>query len=1163
MVGSVTIGADGRGLIPVSLAADAATEGTETLTVTVAGKSATITVNDTSLTPAPTPRAMTLSVNQDSGPDFTGTTVNDTYSALPTTLGTGDSLDGGSGSDTLNLTANLNGNVALAGFSLTSIENINVNIADGNAAAAETLTLNMANSGASAVTVSGLAATTRADGLVLNNLAAGSSLAMTNATNVNLNANFLAAATAGTADSVSVTLNGVASTAATDSILTVGNGFETLNIAATGSASSIDDIVSNSTRLNVTGDQNLTVRLALDASLATIDASAYTGRLNIVTANNVATQDVLVNGVDVHDITLTGGSGNDTIDVSAALADNEISVSAGAGDDIVVIGAALAAGTAALAQDTLNGGDGADILVYTSAGFGALTAATTVGVSNFETLRVSNALATTITAANVQATGIATVNLAAGGTGGVTMAAGSMNVTLGAALTGALTLTDTGTAITDSITLSNVATTAVDMADGNSLTVTGYETLNIVTTAVGDTSQDFNAIALTADTGGTTTVNFSGADRATVGIITAATINASGLTAQATGTTFDMTAAAASVTTITGSAGADVLRGDASSTINGGAGNDTIVGGTGNDVLNGDAGNDAITTDTGNDIVNGGDGNDVITFAGNLNGLDRVNGGDGTDTLSVTNASITALQALTISEANTFNSNFTNVETLSITDALDSTGDSFDLGYLNGITRVVLTTITGNQIINGFDSGETLELTAVEAERFTLGVNGALAGATDALTVVLSNNADADYGDVTIANVETVTINATQSTADAANSRVGTLGVELSQTAVTGGGSGAAQTLLVTGTESLTIDTAVAAATIDASGMSARLATTTGLTMTTGFTATTVIPGQTVTGSTGADTLIGSTGADSLNGGAGNDTLVGGLGADQINGGDGTDTFSTAGMVGAAIEGTGTGTSTGVVVNLSDAAITNVTVVNNGAQNLSSSMTSVAAGTASYLFGGVAPTNSAVTDTLISIENVTLAGNGANYVVGSSAANVIVGGTGVDYINGGAGNDTITGGVGADVLTGGLGADTFVMVTADRGDTIADFAVASDFIDFNTPLVAITAANTTPLFYQAAAGGVAIAAGTTVFELTGVTHAGAAGDLVTALGASATNGDFDAADSILIVTYLTGGGAQIWNFIDADGANIGVGELTLIATLTGVAADAMVAANFI
>ena len=100
----------------------------------------------------------------------------------------------------------------------------------------------------------------------------------------------------------------------------------------------------------------------------------------------------------------------------------------------------------------------------------------------------------------------------------------------------------------------------------------------------------------------------------TTGAITANVIDASGLTAQSTGTaTFTMGGAAVGVTTITGSGEQYLatLLGDAASTIDGGAGNDTITGGTGNDTLTSGAGNDTITTNTGSN-GKAGAGNDVV-----------------------------------------------------------------------------------------------------------------------------------------------------------------------------------------------------------------------------------------------------------------------------------------------------------------------------------------------------------------------------------------------------------------------------------------------------------------------------------------------------------------------------------------------------------------------
>ena len=53
LVGTATVGADGKAIIAVTLNEDATTEGAETLTLSVAGESAAVTVNDSSATPAP------------------------------------------------------------------------------------------------------------------------------------------------------------------------------------------------------------------------------------------------------------------------------------------------------------------------------------------------------------------------------------------------------------------------------------------------------------------------------------------------------------------------------------------------------------------------------------------------------------------------------------------------------------------------------------------------------------------------------------------------------------------------------------------------------------------------------------------------------------------------------------------------------------------------------------------------------------------------------------------------------------------------------------------------------------------------------------------------------------------------------------------------------
>lgn len=1126
-------------------------------------------------------QTFTLTANLDAGSAFTGGAGNDTYSANTSTLTVGDDLNGGAGTDTLSLSSNLTDPVSIGSFKTTGIENLSVNVQDGDTSNAEGLTLNMLNAAVSKVSLSGLSTTTKADTLTVNNLAAGASLELTSATDLKLAANYVAAATAGDADSVSLALTDVGSTADGDTVVTVGEGFETLNISTSGAAAVVGDIVFGGTKIVVTGDQNLTVRSALDTSINEIDASAFTGRLSVTTSALAAEKSNGGGSVDVVDLKVTGGSGNDIINLTSTASGEEILIDAGAGNDTVTIGAALTNAGTATAGDVVKGGAGTDTLVAGSALIHNVSAANAwTGLSGFETL--STAIATddlVVNAANLSAD-ITTVRLTAATSGAgatVNFAAGTGNTVTVAASAGiaagdTLTVTSAGTGTADAVTVANgnAATGTNQFASATSnVTSTGVETLTINSGSYSTvTAQDVQNITMTASTGGTTALVITGSN----GLTVAGTITAGSIDASAGGALSMSSAAAAGLTSITGSSKGDILRGDSSSTINGGAGNDTIVGGSLNDVLNGEDGNDDITADSGTDTVNGGAGNDTITFAGNLSAGDKVDGGEGTDTISLTNTSLGALKNLTISEANTFNDNFNNVERLTLTDALNQS--SFDLGYLGGVNYVTLTAgITGDETLAGLDSGSTIALSAALGATLTATVNNASTGSSDSLTVVLaSSSATVDYSDVSIANVETLTINVTESTASS-NIREATIGLGLSQ--VTGG---AAQTVRIVGTEALTIDQPVAAGTIDASGMTVALATDKGLTMGAGASVA-----QTITGSDKVDVLVGSTKSDTINGGAGADTITGGKGADTIDGGAGIDTITTAGMVSANVEGTGTGESLGVVINLSSAAVSAATVNVATGEFISSGLSAVAAGSAVYLFDTESSLNTTTADTITNVENVTLSGNGINYVVGSDAANVITGGTGVDTISGGAGNDTIRGGGGADKLTGGTGVDTFVFEESSNGsDTISDFTVGAsgDVLNLDAALAAgATVKNTatnglyvSPDATALATEGTSIAVNNQLLIInsgaTAVTAYDTAAEVENLLANTGAWDAVDFADSkvgYLLVAANDGTTALLWQ-VNADAtAGITAAELSLVGTLTIAAdgIDALAAGNFV
>lgn len=85
---------------------------------------------------------------------------------------------------------------------------------------------------------------------------------------------------------------------------------------------------------------------------------------------------------------------------------------------------------------------------------------------------------------------------------------------------------------------------------------------------------------------------------------------------------------------------------------------------------------------------------------------------------------------------------------------------------------------------------------------------------------------------------------------------------------------------------------------------------------------------------------------------------------------------------------------------------------------------------------------------LQSFEKVTIDGNVAATILGTSASDILIGDSGADVI---------TGRGGADTLTGGSRSDTFVFASGDTGiteataDTITDFSTGTDKIDVDAP----------------------------------------------------------------------------------------------------------------
>jgi Ca2+-binding RTX toxin-like protein len=496
----------------------------------------------------------------------------------------------------------------------------------------------------------------------------------------------------------------------------------------------------------------------------------------------------------------------------------------------------------------------------------------------------------------VQATGIHTVTLddlgvaAGGNVNTINFLAGDNTFNLAGVIVGTnMTLDAAGSAVNDTLAI-NVTDTGADAINGVAIVTTDFETVTIDTSGKGAAvDQTLGAVTMTATLGGTTALNVTGDNAINgSGIITAGTIDFSGVT-DTDGVT--MGAAAASVTTITGSAGNDTLLGDASSTIHGGAGNDAITGGTGNDTINGDAGDDTITTDTGSDTVDGGAGNDIVILSDtDASSGDVVSGGDGTDTLVLTEA-VTADEMVGYSSFET--ARFDQAVTQSM--AVLASNAFTKLIHSDGSGTISLSNVgAGVTTLDALDDGNNLNITMTRL----------VDSSTNSLAITGNSTLTSAYGTITANNEETLSI-------ASGNAATETFESALAASDLT--------SLTITGTGAVTITGAITGATdlatVDATGNSAAVivnasTSAVNVTMTAGN------GGSTFTSGAGSDTLTGGNLVDTFVSGEGDDTLVGGAGADDFRGGLGADTLTLGAGADNVILGNGDIAKTATTVHV-------------------------------------------------------------------------------------------------------------------------------------------------------------------------------------------------------------------------------------------------------
>jgi hypothetical protein len=660
------------------------------------------------------------------GSDVTGGDGVDTYSgivtysnaATPVVAGSfevGDAVNGGDGNDVLELTVPGGGGTyttgAMPSALVTSVEEMSVRSVLSEAA--DILTVDMA----SFASVTSFTNNLSTNVVNVTNLAATDTFTIVgngSTTNGNTGIGYVAAATSG-----EVTIDGDT----TGGTVTVtGAALVTQTINSTGgtniltgftSAATTEDVVINATTdldlgtgisaiaaatgnsVTISGAAT-TVDLgsnAVDTDIDTIDASGLTAGGIVVTQNSVT-------GV------ITGGAGDDTVNVNAiVLTTGSVDAGAGTADELIV-------------------GDGT----------GVATAALGAKYTNFEVL--------TMTGESQDVSlvpGITSVKMGADTSGAIT----GLNATQAAditvtgdqttAATFALT-TATGTADVLTLKLGSGLTNTASTDLNTSLVVTGFETLNLATNQ-GPTATAADSVS-------------------TVGVITGATLANINLT----GGGFSIANAATTLaTTIDGSAltGVLTLGGNliAGSTVKGGAGNDLFTAGTNNGVSYvGNAGNDQLTATVAQLVATG--TNDT-SFVGGA-GTDKLVSSTTATTLTDNHfTNMSGLEALATSTGSTsittgtaYNAAFADGATVTTGTLADTSTYTFAGGLSNTDQTI---TITGTALVGNGAGEDVIVTTGSGADTVTFTGSANWVGAAgDGGAIEIATGSGADAISVTI-----------------------------------------------------------------------------------------------------------------------------------------------------------------------------------------------------------------------------------------------------------------------------------------------------------------------------------------------------------------------------------------------------------------------------
>lgn len=812
-----------------------------------------------------------------------GTVVGGVAIPATETFGGLDVINGGAGTDTLKLT-NTTGTLALdTSVTVSNVENLELTSAQNDITADV-----QAWSGLESVTVDqkGNAEAIDIDtrGNVKSvNVMAGSTAVLTGGANegVAIDDNGTAATTADALATVSVTgakgAIGVTSDALADLTLvnsavlaTVTNttANHTLNVTANNQSGAAGVVDANAATVNVAATGANSAAFDVDAAAAT--AINFSGDKNLTATLNAQAANLNITSATEGNLTI--GTALDTDVTFTGGAGKETITLTNANTKATAMGAGddvvNVSGTTLGANGTIDGGEGTDTLALSSADAAALTANATYEARIANFEQVSLGAVAANTDNTVNLANLDDISyVASAGT-----AAGGTNETAVinfADLSAGASITIAGRTVTASSGDATAAQVATAFGSGASAgTLTVSGTLNAWTAAAAN-GEDVTFTSTTTGDVGNLTPTFAGVAAPTAPSV--ATTNGTGSSDETADVTFTDLAIGQSVTvaglTIAATGGPATATEVAAAVAGGTAGNLTVTGTTAGWAAGGASGATVTYTST--------------TANTNVQNLDPSVAGTPAPTVdSNTPADGTAGASLTVT-------NMANAGTFELTGAVggaatvtmkDATGTADSLNIkLNGANNI---TNAGTLTVAGV---ETINLEATDSSADTTALNNPAAASTpnlvaaDATTIVVSGNHGVDFTGSTLTNVTELDASgvvATGATSSATAAQIQTAGAVTFSSAVT--------------------DKAVTVTTGNGADVISTASVNDGTFVASGVTASTISTGA------GNDTITGSAGKDVIEAGEGRDTVNASAEADTITLGEGNDVY----VLGAAANST-------------------------------------------------------------------------------------------------------------------------------------------------------------------------------------------------------------------------------------------------------------------